>query len=240
MTSVLSMMHGRTIFFYSFIKQSYLLFSKSYIDTINSIEGIDEKTKERVAFFHVRPSMPCPQVILSRLTRSWWSWLWREWREPSWWVRTVASGSERAPTSLRFAWPITTHSDWVWIPRIQKVMSSFKNDLFELIQYHTQRHHKLMRHHCWSFRRLSISTIFRPPWKELDDTLATWTRAQRIYDVLAERVRRRKTKNSVTMSRKVSLRRSPLLKTLPAKNKSMRQVIVLAARYCFYGGLLCS
>ncbi|CAK1713695.1 Poly(3-hydroxyalkanoate) polymerase [Vibrio crassostreae] len=37
--------------FYSFIKQSYLLFSKSYIDTINSIEGIDEKTKERVAFF---------------------------------------------------------------------------------------------------------------------------------------------------------------------------------------------
>ncbi|CAK2788688.1 polyhydroxyalkanoate synthase subunit PhaC [Vibrio crassostreae] len=37
--------------FYNFIKQSYLLFSKSYIDTINSIEGIDEKTKERVAFF---------------------------------------------------------------------------------------------------------------------------------------------------------------------------------------------
>ncbi|ULN65929.1 class I poly(R)-hydroxyalkanoic acid synthase [Vibrio gigantis] len=37
--------------FYSFIKQSYLLFSKSYIDTINSIEGIDDKTKERVAFF---------------------------------------------------------------------------------------------------------------------------------------------------------------------------------------------
>ncbi|PMG64467.1 class I poly(R)-hydroxyalkanoic acid synthase [Vibrio lentus] len=37
--------------FYSFIKQSYLLFTKSYIDTINSIEGIDEKTKERVAFF---------------------------------------------------------------------------------------------------------------------------------------------------------------------------------------------
>ncbi len=49
-TSVLSMMHGRTTL-YSFIKQSYLLFSKSYIDTINSIEGIDEKTKERVAFF---------------------------------------------------------------------------------------------------------------------------------------------------------------------------------------------
>lgn len=37
--------------FYSFIKQSYLLFSKSYIDTINSIDGIDEKTKERVVFF---------------------------------------------------------------------------------------------------------------------------------------------------------------------------------------------
>ncbi|MCG9554754.1 class I poly(R)-hydroxyalkanoic acid synthase [Vibrio sp. Isolate31] len=37
--------------FYSFIKQSYLLFSKSYMDTIYSIDGIDEKTKERVAFF---------------------------------------------------------------------------------------------------------------------------------------------------------------------------------------------
>ncbi|MGC9402109.1 class I poly(R)-hydroxyalkanoic acid synthase [Vibrio genomosp. F10] len=37
--------------FYSFIKQSYLLFSQTYFDTINSIEGVDEKTKERIIFF---------------------------------------------------------------------------------------------------------------------------------------------------------------------------------------------
>ncbi|USD42744.1 class I poly(R)-hydroxyalkanoic acid synthase [Vibrio sp. SCSIO 43135] len=37
--------------FYNFIKQSYLLFSKTYLDTINSIEGLDEKTKERLSFF---------------------------------------------------------------------------------------------------------------------------------------------------------------------------------------------
>lgn len=37
--------------FYNFIKQSYLLFSKSYLETIDSMEGIDEKTRERVAFF---------------------------------------------------------------------------------------------------------------------------------------------------------------------------------------------
>ncbi|MCL9783182.1 class I poly(R)-hydroxyalkanoic acid synthase [Vibrio sp. S4M6] len=37
--------------FYSFIKQSYLLFSKTYQDTIESVEGLDEKTKERVSFF---------------------------------------------------------------------------------------------------------------------------------------------------------------------------------------------
>jgi polyhydroxyalkanoate synthase subunit PhaC len=37
--------------FYNFIKQSYLLFSKSYLETIESMEGIDEKTRERVAFF---------------------------------------------------------------------------------------------------------------------------------------------------------------------------------------------
>ncbi len=37
--------------FYNFIKQSYLLFSKTYLDTINSIEGIDEQTKERLSFF---------------------------------------------------------------------------------------------------------------------------------------------------------------------------------------------
>ncbi|MGF1696417.1 class I poly(R)-hydroxyalkanoic acid synthase [Vibrio lamellibrachiae] len=37
--------------FYSFIKQSYLLFSKTYFDTVNSIEGVDEKTKERIMFF---------------------------------------------------------------------------------------------------------------------------------------------------------------------------------------------
>ena len=37
--------------FYSFIKQSYLLFSKTYQETIESVEGLDEKTKERVSFF---------------------------------------------------------------------------------------------------------------------------------------------------------------------------------------------
>jgi len=37
--------------FFSFIKQSYLLYSKSYLDTINSIDGLDEKTKERLLFF---------------------------------------------------------------------------------------------------------------------------------------------------------------------------------------------
>ncbi|OLQ85920.1 class I poly(R)-hydroxyalkanoic acid synthase [Vibrio panuliri] len=36
---------------FNFIKQSYLLFGKTYLDTINSIEGIDDKTKERLAFF---------------------------------------------------------------------------------------------------------------------------------------------------------------------------------------------
>ncbi|HDY8068714.1 TPA: class I poly(R)-hydroxyalkanoic acid synthase [Vibrio vulnificus] len=36
---------------YSFIKQSYLLFSKTYMDTIEAIEGLDEKTKERISFF---------------------------------------------------------------------------------------------------------------------------------------------------------------------------------------------
>ena len=36
---------------YSFIKQSYLLFSKTYLDTIESLEGLDEKAKERIIFF---------------------------------------------------------------------------------------------------------------------------------------------------------------------------------------------
>ncbi|WP_194437149.1 class I poly(R)-hydroxyalkanoic acid synthase [Vibrio fluminensis] len=36
---------------FNFIKQSYLLFGKTYLDTINSIEGVDEKAKERLAFF---------------------------------------------------------------------------------------------------------------------------------------------------------------------------------------------
>ncbi|EIV8481884.1 class I poly(R)-hydroxyalkanoic acid synthase [Vibrio vulnificus] len=36
---------------YSFIRQSYLLFSKTYMDTIDAIEGLDEKTKERISFF---------------------------------------------------------------------------------------------------------------------------------------------------------------------------------------------
>ncbi|KLN63743.1 MULTISPECIES: class I poly(R)-hydroxyalkanoic acid synthase [Vibrio] len=37
--------------FYNFIKQSYLLFSKTYLETIESIEGLDEKSKERISFF---------------------------------------------------------------------------------------------------------------------------------------------------------------------------------------------
>ncbi|USD62047.1 class I poly(R)-hydroxyalkanoic acid synthase [Vibrio sp. SCSIO 43140] len=37
--------------FYNFIKQSYVLFSKTYLDTINSVEGVDEKIKERLTFF---------------------------------------------------------------------------------------------------------------------------------------------------------------------------------------------
>ncbi|EPE37674.1 poly(R)-hydroxyalkanoic acid synthase [Candidatus Photodesmus katoptron] len=36
--------------FYSFVKQSYLLFSKTYLDTIDSIEGLDKSIKERVMF----------------------------------------------------------------------------------------------------------------------------------------------------------------------------------------------
>ncbi|MBF9003405.1 class I poly(R)-hydroxyalkanoic acid synthase [Vibrio nitrifigilis] len=35
----------------NFIKQSYLLFSKTYLETIESIEGVDDKTKERLMFF---------------------------------------------------------------------------------------------------------------------------------------------------------------------------------------------
>ncbi|MGF1747782.1 class I poly(R)-hydroxyalkanoic acid synthase [Vibrio cionasavignyae] len=37
--------------FYSVIKQSYVLFSQTYLDTINAVEGVDEKAKERLAFF---------------------------------------------------------------------------------------------------------------------------------------------------------------------------------------------
>ncbi|CAM3820275.1 class I poly(R)-hydroxyalkanoic acid synthase [Vibrio aquimaris] len=37
--------------FYNFIKQSYLLFSQTYLKTIDSIEGLDEKAKERISFF---------------------------------------------------------------------------------------------------------------------------------------------------------------------------------------------
>ncbi|MCE2593428.1 class I poly(R)-hydroxyalkanoic acid synthase [Motilimonas cestriensis] len=36
---------------FNFIKQSYLLFSKTYLDTINAVEGVDEKSKERLGFF---------------------------------------------------------------------------------------------------------------------------------------------------------------------------------------------
>ncbi|MGL5336398.1 MAG: class I poly(R)-hydroxyalkanoic acid synthase [Enterovibrio sp.] len=37
--------------FFNFMKQSYLLFGKSYLETINSAQGLDEKTKERMCFF---------------------------------------------------------------------------------------------------------------------------------------------------------------------------------------------
>ncbi len=37
--------------FYSFIKQSYLLFGRTFLETINAVEGIDEKAKERLTFF---------------------------------------------------------------------------------------------------------------------------------------------------------------------------------------------
>ncbi|CZF85036.1 Poly-beta-hydroxybutyrate polymerase [Grimontia celer] len=37
--------------FYNFIKQSYLLFGRTYLETINAVEGLDEKAKERLNFF---------------------------------------------------------------------------------------------------------------------------------------------------------------------------------------------
>ncbi|PSW21770.1 class I poly(R)-hydroxyalkanoic acid synthase [Photobacterium sanctipauli] len=37
--------------FYNYIKQSYLLFSNTMKETIESIEGVDEKAKERLGFF---------------------------------------------------------------------------------------------------------------------------------------------------------------------------------------------
>ncbi len=37
--------------FYNFIKQSYLLFGQTYLQTINSVEGLDSKAKERLNFF---------------------------------------------------------------------------------------------------------------------------------------------------------------------------------------------
>ncbi|MDA0148407.1 class I poly(R)-hydroxyalkanoic acid synthase [Vibrio sp. LaRot3] len=36
---------------FNFIKQSYLLFSRSYLEAINGIEGLDVKSKERLIFF---------------------------------------------------------------------------------------------------------------------------------------------------------------------------------------------
>jgi polyhydroxyalkanoate synthase len=36
---------------YSFIMQSYLLFSKTYLNSIEAIEGLDERVKERIMFF---------------------------------------------------------------------------------------------------------------------------------------------------------------------------------------------
>ncbi len=37
--------------YYNYIKQSYLLFSNTMKETIDSIEGLDEKAKERLSFF---------------------------------------------------------------------------------------------------------------------------------------------------------------------------------------------
>ncbi|MFA0442221.1 class I poly(R)-hydroxyalkanoic acid synthase [Vibrio sp. 10N.286.49.C2] len=37
--------------FYNCIKQSYVLFTQTYLNTINSVEGVDEKAKERLSFF---------------------------------------------------------------------------------------------------------------------------------------------------------------------------------------------
>ncbi|WP_325891844.1 class I poly(R)-hydroxyalkanoic acid synthase [Grimontia sp. NTOU-MAR1] len=37
--------------FYNFIKQSYLLFGRTYLETINAVEGLDDKAKERLNFF---------------------------------------------------------------------------------------------------------------------------------------------------------------------------------------------
>lgn len=56
--------------FYNFIKQSYLLFSKTYMQTIDSIEGLDEKSKERLSFSLVRRSTHCLQVISLQPTRN--------------------------------------------------------------------------------------------------------------------------------------------------------------------------
>lgn len=36
---------------YNFIKQSYLLFGRTFLDTINAVEGLDDKAKERLTFF---------------------------------------------------------------------------------------------------------------------------------------------------------------------------------------------
>lgn len=37
--------------FYNFIKQSYLLFGQTFLETINAVEGLDDKAKERLNFF---------------------------------------------------------------------------------------------------------------------------------------------------------------------------------------------
>lgn len=37
--------------FFNCIKQSYLLFGKTYLESINTVEGLDEKAKERLTFF---------------------------------------------------------------------------------------------------------------------------------------------------------------------------------------------
>ena len=134
--------------FYSFIKQSYLLFSKSYIDTINSIEGIDEKTKERVAFFSrqaINAMSPSnfiatnPELMKLTLERN---------------GENLLDGLEQLQADVEASADIlkirmTNNNAFRLGVDVANTEGDvvFQNDLFELIQY-PRRHHKLMRHHC--------------------------------------------------------------------------------------------